>query len=90
MGSITLGAVAERTAVLAVACSRCEPAGRYRLNTLIARTVRTSAFRWCCAFWPPIARSENRSALTLWVVRAIPAEMTRRLTTTQPANAGCR
>jgi hypothetical protein len=36
-GSITLGAVAERTAVLAVACSRCERAGRYNLETLIAR-----------------------------------------------------
>jgi hypothetical protein len=36
-GSITLGDVAERTAVLAVACSRCERAGRYNLDTLIAR-----------------------------------------------------
>jgi hypothetical protein len=36
-GSITLGEVAERTAVLAVACSRCERAGRYNLDTLIAR-----------------------------------------------------
>jgi hypothetical protein len=45
MGSITLGAVAERTAVLAWACSRCEPAGRYRLDTLIARAVQASASR---------------------------------------------
>jgi hypothetical protein len=36
-GSITLGEVAERTAVLAVACSRCDRAGRYKLDTLIAR-----------------------------------------------------
>ena len=36
-GSITLGAVAERTAVLNVACYRCERAGRYRLDTLIAQ-----------------------------------------------------
>ena len=36
-GSITLGEVAERVAVLAVACSRCERAGRYKLDTLIAR-----------------------------------------------------
>ena len=36
-GSITLGAVAERTAVLNVACTRCERAGRYNLDTLIAR-----------------------------------------------------
>lgn len=36
-GSITLGDVAQRTAVLAVACSRCDRAGRYPLNTLIAR-----------------------------------------------------
>jgi hypothetical protein len=36
-GSITLGEVAEHTAVLAVACSRCERAGRYNLETLIAR-----------------------------------------------------
>jgi hypothetical protein len=33
-GSITLGEVAEHTAVLAVACSRCERAGRYNLDTL--------------------------------------------------------
>ena len=36
-GSITLGQVAEHTAVLAVACSRCDRAGRYSLDTLIAR-----------------------------------------------------
>ena len=36
-GSITLGEAAEHTAVLAVACSRCERAGRYSLDTLIAR-----------------------------------------------------
>jgi len=36
-GSITLGEVAERTAILAVACSRCERAGRYNLDMLISR-----------------------------------------------------
>jgi hypothetical protein len=36
-GSITLGDVAVHTAVLAVACSRCERAGRYNLDTLIGR-----------------------------------------------------
>jgi hypothetical protein len=36
-GSISLSEVSERTAVLAVACSRCERAGKYRLETLIAR-----------------------------------------------------
>ena len=36
-GSITLGDVAEHTTVLAVACTRCERAGKYRLETLIAR-----------------------------------------------------
>ena len=36
-GSITLGEVAEHTAVLAVACTRCERAGKYPLETLIAR-----------------------------------------------------
>jgi hypothetical protein len=36
-GSITLGEVAGRTALLAVACGRCERAGQYRLETLIAR-----------------------------------------------------
>ena len=36
-GSITLGEAAEHTAVLTVACSRCERAGKYRLETLIAR-----------------------------------------------------
>jgi hypothetical protein len=36
-GSITLGEAAEHTAVLTVACSRCERAGRYKLDTLIVR-----------------------------------------------------
>jgi hypothetical protein len=34
-GSITLGEVADRTLVLAVACSRCDRAGQYNLATLI-------------------------------------------------------
>ena len=34
-GAITLDAVAERTDTLVVACSRCDRAGRYRLDTLI-------------------------------------------------------
>jgi len=33
----TLGEIAARTAMLEVACSRCERRGRYRLDTLIAR-----------------------------------------------------
>jgi hypothetical protein len=33
----TLGGVAARTPVLAVACSRCDRSARYRLDTLIAR-----------------------------------------------------
>lgn len=36
-GSITLGDVAEHTTVLAVACRRCDQAGRYNVDTLIAR-----------------------------------------------------
>jgi hypothetical protein len=36
-GFITLDQVATHTAVLAVACSRCDRAGRYGLGTLIAR-----------------------------------------------------
>jgi hypothetical protein len=36
-GAITLAQVAQRTEVLAVACSRCDRAGRYRLDTLIAQ-----------------------------------------------------
>jgi hypothetical protein len=36
-GSITLGEAAKHTAVLTVACSRCERVGKYRLETLIAR-----------------------------------------------------
>jgi hypothetical protein len=36
-GSLTLADVANHTAVLAVACSRCERTGRYSLATLIAR-----------------------------------------------------
>jgi hypothetical protein len=35
-GSITLEQVAAHTALRAVACSRCDRAGRYNLNTLIA------------------------------------------------------
>ena len=34
-GSITLADVAARTDVLVVACTRCERAGKYRLDTLI-------------------------------------------------------
>jgi len=36
-GSITLGDVAGRTDTLAVACSRCDRAGRYAVATLIER-----------------------------------------------------
>jgi hypothetical protein len=36
-GSISLSEVSEHTAVLTVACNRCERAGRYNLDTLIAR-----------------------------------------------------
>jgi hypothetical protein len=36
-GSIILGDVAQRAQVLAIACSRCERAGRYPVVTLIAR-----------------------------------------------------
>jgi hypothetical protein len=36
-GSITLGHVAQRAQVLAVACSRCDRAGRYPVDALIAR-----------------------------------------------------
>jgi hypothetical protein len=36
-GALTLAQVAAHTAGLAVACSRCDRAGRYRLDTLIAR-----------------------------------------------------
>jgi hypothetical protein len=36
-GSMTLGEAAEHTAVLAVGCTRCNRAGKYRLDTLISR-----------------------------------------------------
>ncbi len=36
-GSITLGEAAEHTAVLIVECTRCDRAGKYRLEALIAR-----------------------------------------------------
>jgi hypothetical protein len=36
-GSITLGEAAEHTAVLTAGCTRCDRAGKYRLETLIAR-----------------------------------------------------
>jgi hypothetical protein len=37
IGSISLGDVADRTAVLNIACSRCERAGRDSVETLITR-----------------------------------------------------
>ena len=37
LGSITLEQIAQRTAVLALACSRCAKAGRFNLTTLIER-----------------------------------------------------
>jgi hypothetical protein len=52
--AITLGDVAEHTTVLAVACSRCERAGRYDLDTLIARHGEGFVFRGCCACCPKI------------------------------------
>ncbi len=36
-GSLTLGDVADRVAVLVVACSRCHRSGRYNLDRLIAQ-----------------------------------------------------
>jgi hypothetical protein len=36
-GSIILADVAERTAVLAIACTRCDRAGKYSMDTLIDR-----------------------------------------------------
>jgi hypothetical protein len=36
-GSINLSEVSEHTTVLDVACNRCDRAGKYRLETLIAR-----------------------------------------------------
>ena len=44
-GSITLDAVAERTDTLAVACSRCDRTGQYRLDTLIINHGRVLASR---------------------------------------------
>ena len=46
-GSIALGDVAKHTTVRAVVCSRCERAGRYNLDTLIARQGLDSAFPSC-------------------------------------------
>jgi hypothetical protein len=48
-GSITLDQVAAHTAVLAVACSRCDRAGRYHLDALIEKHGPGSAFPSCCA-----------------------------------------
>lgn len=36
-GAITLADVAARTDVLAIACTQCDRAGRYRVDTLIER-----------------------------------------------------
>jgi hypothetical protein len=47
-GSITLADIAERTAVLAMACTRCDRAERYKLDTLIARHGPRLAIRNCC------------------------------------------
>jgi hypothetical protein len=64
-GSITLGEVAERTAVLAVACTRCERAGWHNLGTLTARHGLTSESRICWVCCPTIVPSGNRSPLTI-------------------------
>jgi hypothetical protein len=39
-GSITLADIAKRTQVAAVACTRCDRAGRYPIDTLIRRYGR--------------------------------------------------
>jgi hypothetical protein len=59
-GSITLFQVAAHTEVLAIACPRCDRAGRYRLDTLIARHGGDSAFPNCCGCCQPIVRSGIR------------------------------
>jgi len=41
-GSITLGEAAEHTAVLTVGCTRCDRAGKYRLESRVMG--KTSAF----------------------------------------------
>ena len=40
-GSITLAQIAERTAVLSVACSRCDRAGQYPVDRLVAQYGRS-------------------------------------------------
>ena len=56
-GSITLVQVAAHTAGLAVACSRCDWGGQYRLETLIARHRPDFGIRSCCDCCRAIARS---------------------------------
>jgi hypothetical protein len=74
-GSITLGEAAEHTAVLTVGCTRCDRAGKYRLETLIARHGETLAFRSCCVCYPKIAQSAHPLALmtcAAFIVRSCP------------------
>jgi hypothetical protein len=61
--SITLGDVAERTAVLNVACSRCERAGRYSLETLVTRHGRWFGIPSLLALLSAIARNAKRAPL---------------------------
>jgi hypothetical protein len=63
-GSITLVQVAAHTAGLAVACSRCDWGGQYRLETLIARHGPDFGIRSCCDCCRAIARSGTPSAPT--------------------------
>jgi hypothetical protein len=61
-GSITLVQVAGHTAGLAVACSRYDRGGQYRLETLIARHGPDFGIRSCCDCCRAITRSGTPSA----------------------------
>jgi hypothetical protein len=70
-----------------VACSRCERAGQYKLDTLIARHGKASAFRSCCVYCPKIAQSAHRLALmtcAAFIARNCPGSSSARRT--DPAN----
>jgi hypothetical protein len=74
-GSITLVAVAERTATLAVACRRCDRAGRYRLDTLIDRHGDNFGIPLRLYVLSRIARNGDRCPSTIFaafIVRSCP------------------
>ena len=69
---MSLADVAQRTAELAVACSRCDRVGRYGLDTLIARHGPAMARRHCWRCCRRIARNAHQSARMIFAASTAP------------------